>query len=506
MAAYRTVLLLIVLTVSLSPGSVDASVPDRLAELNFRLSPPAILANDMALKDLNGRLFTLSSLRGRVVVLNFWKIDCPPCSKEKPILERIFRKYGGRGLEVVAVNLVDNGDQQQVYVRNGRYGFRFALAADNRLSLRQLATGPGISTSFVVNARQDAIYEVPAVPTTYLIDRNGCIVGNCVGLADWEQPVMTQLLESLLGPATPTVTTVSESREEAVRSHPVSFAAAVNPGPAKSGATQGPGLISQSIDPTRLPFQGGARPSASESTAPSAPQSVVEAPVAAGNKPAATTSRPATQPKAAAKKKPDVKPSPASSVDYRQPRPYAAPSDGLVKPAPGPARMGAARTATKPQTLAPQPIPPTTSVVPTQVGPAPSPSPSSTLQQLPPAMPYNPRATHPAQPPVAPDQDGSVLARIPSSGRTGAGTGQSSPDRTTGPGLPPAQPLSQSNPITGFVQDSFGRTSGPVAGPQTAPGSPSQTPATSLWGQLGQDFQQLGSGIRDVFSRLAPTR
>ncbi len=505
MAAYRIVFLLIVLIVSLSHGSVDATVPDRFMDLNFRFSPVRCPAPDMPLKDLNGRVFTLGSLGGRVVILNFWKIDCPPCSKEKPILERISRKYGGRGLEVLAVNLVDSGDQQQAYVRNSRFGFRFALAPDNRLFLRQLATGPGVSTSFVVNSKQDALYEVPAVPTTYLIDRNGCLVGDCVGLADWEQPTMTQLLESLLGPATRMVTTVAESREEGEGSRPISFAAAVNSGSAKNGSTQSYGLIAQSMDSTRLPFQGGAKTGTSESAMPSAPQSSLEIPSGTTSKPAPATSRPAAKPKAAAKKRPDAKPSPASGVDYRQPRPYSAPSVGLAKPALGPNRASAPRTPAKPQALTQPPIPPTTSGSPAQLEPGFNPSGSSTLQPLPPAMPYNPRATSPAQPPVVPDQEGSVLARVPSSGRTAPVAGQGRQDQAGGANLPPAQPLSQRNAISGFVQDSFGRSSAPAA-PQTAPEGSPQAPANSLWGQLGQDFQQLGSGIRDVFSRLTPSR
>ncbi len=129
-------------------GVSEAALPDQLKALNLSLYPAPCPANDMALQDLNGRQITLSSLRGKVVLLNFWKIDCPPCSMEKPILERIFRKYAARGLEVMAVNLVDEASQQQAYCQANGFTFKFAFDPDNLLSLRQQVLGSGACHEF----------------------------------------------------------------------------------------------------------------------------------------------------------------------------------------------------------------------------------------------------------------------------------------------------------------------------------------------------------------------
>src|SRR5271157_4201199 len=148
-----TSFLLVAIIVIATQGLSGAALPDQLRALNLSLYAAPCPANDMTLKDLSGRQITLSSLRGKVVLLNFWKIDCPPCSMEKPILERIFRKYAARGLEVMAVNLVDEASQQQAYCRAHGFTFKFAFDPHNLLSLRQQVLGSGAATSFLVNSR-----------------------------------------------------------------------------------------------------------------------------------------------------------------------------------------------------------------------------------------------------------------------------------------------------------------------------------------------------------------
>ena len=112
MLRYQSVAIFLVIILHIFPGAnATANLPDQLKCCNCNLYQTPYPANDMALQDLKGRQVNLAALRGKVVLLNFWKIDCPPCSMEKPILERIYRKYSHRGLEIVAVNLVDGHDK-----------------------------------------------------------------------------------------------------------------------------------------------------------------------------------------------------------------------------------------------------------------------------------------------------------------------------------------------------------------------------------------------------------
>lgn len=200
MLRYQSVaifLLFVILTFSNAYGAVGLA--DQLKYYNFNLYPIPCRANNMILRDLKGREISLAGLRGKVVILNFWKVDCHPCSMEKPILERIYRKNAPRGLEIVAVNLVDSRDRILNYVQRGGYSFTFAFDPTQRFSIRQQALRSGVPATFVVNSNSEAIYEVPGVPTTYLINRQGEVVGNAIGLTNWEEQPLTNLLESLLG-------------------------------------------------------------------------------------------------------------------------------------------------------------------------------------------------------------------------------------------------------------------------------------------------------------------
>lgn len=449
---------------------------------NFRVfsSPPP--AEDMILHDLRGRNISLSGLRGKAVILNFWKIDCPPCSAEKPILERIYRKYAGRGLEIVAVNLSDPADQIQAYVQRGGYSFTFAFDPSNRFSLKRHNVGPGIQTTVVVNPRSEAIYEIPGVPTTYVIDRRGHVVGNSVGMVNWEDPEMLNILESLVQPALRTASpqesakgntgirtnepNFAESAGKVGRSHEtgaqVRFASAAGPEEISQFSGQGsyPATLAQQGPNYPVPVGPEVelqRPP--QATTVNRPQPASRKPVASGGAKKPATDARAKQPAAAKQVKPGTTATAGrgnqSGYSVSQQQPGASPL----------AQTG---------TGAPMP------------------------QQLPPAMPYTPSPRDQApRGPLIPDDNGAVTARIP---------GDYGP---SGSNLPAAQQVARPNAIGGFILDSFGimsssrQSSRPISAQRPQVEQPTQQPA-NIFQQIGQDFQDLGTGIKDTFSRIIP--
>jgi len=505
MPVYRTGCLLFIMMILAGQGLTEAALHDQLKALNLSIYPASWPANDMTLKDFNGRQITLSSFRGKVVLLNFWKIDCPPCSVEKPILERVFRKYAGRGLEILAVNLVDEGSRQLSYCREHGYSFKFAFDPDNLLSLQQQMLGSGAATNFVVNSRREAIYEISGVPTTYVIDRNGRVIGNAVGPVNWEQPVLAQFLESLLGPPSPVLARNPTQPANLRPSGSVYAAESVNPtvnpspvipggrGLQRSSVAANPGAIRDSA-----PFQGAAtahKPTVVAQSMPQAPEPVQEP----DKSPPLIRVRPAAPPKTAAtKKKPEPARETVPGTTARPTKPGTTASRPAARPVVQQAPAGATPPGTRPVTIPATPVSP---VAPS----SPSASAAPALPALPPAMPYTPSRTIGQQPSPAPDAEGNIWARVPGASVPAPGTA-SSAQRPGPPGLPSAQPLARTNPLTGFVLDSFG---GPKQGPipQQPPAEQQEpAPASSFFGQLGQDFQQLGAGIRDAVSRIAPSR
>ncbi|RME43798.1 MAG: TlpA family protein disulfide reductase [Chloroflexi bacterium] len=111
------------------------------------------LAPDFTATTLTGETVTLSQLRGRPVVLNFWATWCPPCRAELPHFQAAHQAYGDQ----VAILAVDEReDPQQVAGFAQRLGLTFPIPLDT-------------------DGRVGVLYRVRAFPTTYFIDADGVI-------------------------------------------------------------------------------------------------------------------------------------------------------------------------------------------------------------------------------------------------------------------------------------------------------------------------------------------
>jgi peroxiredoxin len=116
-------------------------------------------APDVELKTLDGQPFRLSELRGRVVLLNFWATWCGPCRKEIPELNAMHRDLEARGFSVVGVSTYDSADQIKDFQKDLRQDYKLALG----------------------DADAQAKFAVSALPTTFIIDREGRIREKIIG-------------------------------------------------------------------------------------------------------------------------------------------------------------------------------------------------------------------------------------------------------------------------------------------------------------------------------------
>ena len=111
-------------------------------------------APDFLLETLDGGRLRLSDLQGKAVLVNFWATWCPPCRSETPHLVAAYDRYRQEGLEIVAVNLQEDGDTIASFVQE--YGMQFPVAIDRSGDVA-------------------GKYQVIGIPTSFFIDRSGVI-------------------------------------------------------------------------------------------------------------------------------------------------------------------------------------------------------------------------------------------------------------------------------------------------------------------------------------------
>ena len=109
-------------------------------------------APDFTLDSLDGSAITLSNMEGRVVVLDFWATWCNPCVRSMPHLQRLYERYAGQEVVVLAINVAEERGEVAKFMAENGYTFTVLLDSDSTVT-------------------DD--YDVKGIPYTVIVDREG---------------------------------------------------------------------------------------------------------------------------------------------------------------------------------------------------------------------------------------------------------------------------------------------------------------------------------------------
>jgi len=157
----------ILMMVSLAAGilwTAVSRVPSAVgAPLSSSPSPrEGFLAPDFTLDTLDGGKVTLSDLRGKIVVVNFWATWCLPCREETPALEKAYEQYKDSGMVILGLNLTNQDVVSEVesFVQEFELSYPILLDRDGSVGY---------------------LYQIKGLPTTFFINREGIIRTVLVG-------------------------------------------------------------------------------------------------------------------------------------------------------------------------------------------------------------------------------------------------------------------------------------------------------------------------------------
>ena len=152
------------------------SVDEAIKELDLIRPSRPKLADDFTIATADGKFFRLSAHRGRPVFVNFWATWCPPCLEEMPAMERLWRAQTAAGLVMLAVSVDADAAVVAPFLKG--HGLTFPAGLDAKMELANT-------------------YGVRALPSSFIIDREGRLAALALGPRAWDNVAAHALVKGL---------------------------------------------------------------------------------------------------------------------------------------------------------------------------------------------------------------------------------------------------------------------------------------------------------------------
>ncbi len=161
---------------------MDPLAKGQVAALNVNPAPQPL--SPISFQTADGAKVTLADFKGKTVLLNLWATWCIPCRKEMPALNQLQADLGGKDFEVVAVNIDTQGPERVETFLNETGIDKLHRYADPSTSILQSLKNEGLGQG---------------LPTSVIIDRQGCRLGAMAGPAEWSSDDAKALIKAAMG-------------------------------------------------------------------------------------------------------------------------------------------------------------------------------------------------------------------------------------------------------------------------------------------------------------------
>jgi len=159
-------------------AKTDSQGMDRLFNIVGVIKvPPAKDPVAINLKDVDGKNVSISDFKGNIVFLNFWTTWCPTCRIEMPSMEKLHQKLKNKDFAMVTINLQESASQVKSFFEEFKLTFTALLDPTGEIG---------------------ALFGIRAIPTTYILDKTGKIIGMVNGPREWDSKASITLFENLI--------------------------------------------------------------------------------------------------------------------------------------------------------------------------------------------------------------------------------------------------------------------------------------------------------------------